>query len=584
MKGKLELTWAGKDEPLLIEPRILLYDEKKSYGAQDTGNILIHGDNLLALKALEKKYAGEVKCIYIDPPYNADSLNEYYDDNFEHSEWIKRMYPRLEILQKLLVEEGTIFIQINDDEQAYLKVICDEIFGRRNFINIISVNMKNIAGASGGGEDKRIKKNCEYILVYAKNYSALVPFTGPYVYTEMSDLIASYLSEGKSWKYTTVLINPGEKVFIGKTLDGSGNEIKVYSRCNYEMMSVKQVANRDGISEKEAYKKYGTKIFRTTNAQTSIRTRIIKFRQDNNIHDELLSIEYVPQTGKNKGSLYEQFYKDDICNLFVWLKDTSEIIDDVLYKRDLLGTYWDMNAWMKNLTKEGNVEFSNGKKPEYLVKQIIEMSTNPGDLVLDSFLGSGTTGAVAHKMNRRYIGIEMGEHAYTHCKTRLDKVIDGTDAGGITKSVNWQGGGGYRFYELAPTLVNIDLHGEPIISKEYNAEQLAAAVALHEGYTYAPDSKCFWKQAKGSNNSYLFVTTQTIDLPYLDIISKEMQQGEYLTIAASVLPTEMKKPYRNISLKYIPQMLLKKCKFGVTNDYNLPIIEPPKIEEEEDEG
>ncbi len=584
MKGKLELTWAGKDEPLLIEPRILLYDEKNSYGAQNTENMLIHGDNLLALKALEKKYADKVKCIYIDPPYNADSLNEYYEDNYEHSEWIKRMYPRLEILQKLLVDEGTIFIQINDDEQAYLKVICDEIFGRRNFINMISVNMKNIAGASGGGEDKRIKKNCEYILVYAKNYYMLPTFNGPYIYTEISDMIEQYIKDGKSWKYTSVLVNPGEKIYCGSTADGEGNEIRVYIRKNFSILSVKQIAKHDGITEKEAYKKYALSIFQTTNAQSSIRTRIIEFKQSKFISDDLLSIEYIPKTGKNKGKIYEQFYKGEKCRLFVWLKDTSEIIDGVLYKRDLLGTYWDMNAWMKNVAKEGNVEFAASKKPENLVKQIIEMSTNPGDLVLDSFLGSGTTAAVAHKMNRRYIGIEMGEHAYTHCKTRLDRVIDGTDAGGITKAVNWQGGGGYSFYELAPTLVNIDSHDEPVISKEYNAEQLAAAVALHEGYTYSPDPQCFWKQAKGSNNSYLFVTTQAIDFPYLDIISKEMKPGEYLTIAATTLPTEMKKPYRNISLKYIPQMLLKKCKFGVTNDYELPIVAPPKVEEEEDEG
>jgi len=247
------------------------------------------------------------------------------------------------------------------------------------------------------------------------------------------------------------------------------------------------------------------------------------------------------------------------------------------YKGRPIGNLWtDINVI--NPMSQERLEFT-GQKPEILIKRCLELTTQPGDLVLDSFLGSGTTAAVAHKMNRRYIGIEMGEHAYTHCKTRLDRVIDGTDAGGITKAVNWQGGGGYSFYELAPTLVNIDSHGEPVISKEYNAEQLAAAVALHEGYTYSPDPQCFWKQAKGSNNSYLFVTTQAIDFPYLDIISKEMKPGEYLTIAATTLPTEMKKPYRYISLKYIPQMLLKKCKFGVTNDYELPIIEPPKVEE-----
>ena len=583
-KRKLELVWDGKDEPLQVEPRILLYDKEKSYGEQNTDNMLIHGDNLLALKALEAKYAGQVKCVYIDPPYNTNAAVEHYDDNFEHSIWLDLMCNRLKVMQKLLSEDGVIFIQIDDEEQAYLKVMCDEIFGRKNFVNMISVNMKNVAGASGGGEDKRIKKNCEYILVYANNYTALKPFDGPYIYTEMSDLIANYIKQGKSWKYTTVLTNPGDKLLVGKTKDGSGNDITIYKRVNYEFMSIKQVAKRDNISEKEAYKKYGTKIFRTTNAQTSIRTRIMKFREEKNVHDELLSIEYVPQTGKNKGTLYEQFYKDDICNLFVWLKDTSEEIDGVLYKRDLLGTYWDMNPWMKNVAKEGNVDFPMSKKPEQLVYQIIDMSTQKGDLVLDSFLGSGTTAAVAHKMNRRYIGIEMGDHAYTHCKVRLDKVIDGEDAGGITKAVNWQGGGGYRFYELAGTLVKLDAHGEHIISDDYDAEKLAAAVALHEGYTYAPDKDCFWKQAVGSEKSYLFTTTRTITMPYLDSIAQSMTQGEFLTIMATSFSPELVKAYKNITIKNIPETLLKKCTFGVDN-YDLPIIDPPQADiDEEGEG
>jgi len=517
----------------------------------------------------------------MNPPYNTGSAFEHYDDNFEHSIWLNLMSERLQILQKLLADDGSIFIQIDDEEQAYLKVLCDEIFGRRNFINMISVNMKNIAGASGGGEDKRIKKNCEYILVYAKDYSEIKPFNGPYIYTEMSELIKGYLQQGKSWKYTSVLLSEGDKYYIGSTNDGVGNEIKVYVRKNYEILSIRQAAKRDMITEKEAYRKYGTRVFRTTNAQTSIRTRIMKFRNENNVHDELLSIEYVPQTGKNKGRVYEQFYKDGICNLLVWLRDTSEVIDGILYKRDLLGTYWDMNAWMKNVAREGSVDFPMSKKPEQLVRQIVDMSTNPGDLVLDSFLGSGTTAAVAHKMNRRYIGIEMGDHAYTHCKVRLDKVIDGEDSGGITKAVNWQGGGGYRFYELAPTLIKLDSFGEPVISEEYDADRLAAAVALNEGYVYQPDSSAFWKQARGSEKSWLFTTTRTITAAYLDSIAQDLGEGEFLTIAATSFAPELAKAYKNITLRLIPQMLLKKCTFGVDN-YNLPIVDPPKVEDDEE--
>ena len=388
-KGKLELTWVGKYDDRVIEPRILMEDREKSYGDPRSENMLIHGDNLVALQALQQDFYGSIKCIYIDPPYNTGSAFEHYDDNLEHSIWLSLMRKRLILLRELLSEEGTIWIQIDDEEQAYLKVLCDEVFGRGNFVNMISVNMKNIAGVSGGGEDKRLKKNCEYILIYAKDYSLLPLFNGPYVYTEISDLVQQYAEEGKSWKYTSVLVEPGEKEYCGSTVDGDGNEIKVYLRKNPVMMSIKQVATRDGITEKEAYKKYGISIFQTTNAQSSIRTRVMEYRNENSIAEDLISIEYVPRTGKNRGTVYEQFYKGDKCRLFVWLKDTSEVIDGELFKKDLQGTYWDMNAWMKNLTKEGSVEFGNGKKPEQLIRQIFEMTTKPGDWVLDSFCVPG---------------------------------------------------------------------------------------------------------------------------------------------------------------------------------------------------
>ena len=583
MANKLELTWVGKDEPVHVEPRLLIECPELSNTEQDpeTQNMLIHGDNLLALKALESKYAGQVKCIYIDPPYNIDAMNEHYDDLIEHSLWLNRMRPRLEILRKLLAEEGVIFIQISDEEQAYLKVLCDEVFGRRNFVNMISVNMKNIAGASGGGEDKRLKKNCEYILIYAKDYTSLPLFNGPYAYTELSVMIRQYLDDGKNWKYTTVLVNPGEKVYVGSATDGDGNEIKIYRRINPVMMSIKQIAKKDGITEAEAYSKYGINIFQTTNAQTSIRTRVIDFRQKFNVTDDVLSIEYIPRTGKNKGTLYEQFYKGDKCRLFVWLRDTSEVIDGKLYKKDLQGTYWDMNAWMKNVAKEGNVDFPNSKKPEKLIQRILEMCTEPNDIVLDSFLGSGTTAAVAQKMGRRWIGVEMGDHAYTHCKVRMDKVIAGEDPGGISKDVNWQGGGGYRFYELAPTLIKEDVFGESVINDEYDADMLAAAVALHEGFSYEPDDKLFWKQSVGSENSYLFVTTRHINSTYLDSIKDTMEEGEYLIIACCSYDSGLDKAYDNITVKKIPQMLLDRCEFGKT-DYNLNIVRPPVYEDEED--
>ena len=247
--NKLELTWIGKEnEPLAVEPRLLLDTPEYSFGEVETGtlpngkpwpgNMLIHGDNLLALRSLEENFIGAIKCIYIDPPYNVDAMNIHYDDFVEHSIWLSRIKPRLEILRRLLTDDGVIFIQISDEEQAYLKVLCDEVFGRSNFVNMISVNMKNIAGASGGGEDKRLKKNCEYILIYAKDYLKLAPFNSVYEYVDMYDEVLNYRKLKKNWHYTSILVDPGEKIYVGATKDGDGNKIKVFKRISPIIKSV----------------------------------------------------------------------------------------------------------------------------------------------------------------------------------------------------------------------------------------------------------------------------------------------------------------------------------------------------------
>lgn len=577
---RLELTWIGKGQEPEVEPRILLHDPSKDYGDTNTENMLIHGDNLLALKALEQQYAGQVKCIYIDPPYNTGEAFEHYDDNLEHSIWLGLMRTRLVLLRNLLSEDGTIWIQINDEEQAYLKVLCDEIFGRGNFINIVSVNMKNAAGASGGGEDKRLKKNCEFIISYAKNYELVQPFKGAFDYTEMYEYVVSYREQGKNWHYTSVLYSQGEKEYIGSTVDGDENEIKIYRRPGAVVMSVRQVMAKEGITEKEVYYKYGTSIFEAKDAQSSIRTRVIGAKKELGLDDDIVSIEYVPKTGKNKGVLYEQFYKGDRCRLFAWLRDISEVIDGVLYKKDLQGTYWDFTSNINNLSKEGGVVFPKGKKPEALVGRIVEMTTEPGDLVLDSFLGSGTTAATSTKLQRTWIGVELGNHCYTHCIPRLKNVIDGTDAGGITEITKWQGGGGYKFYELAPTLIVKDGHGNDVFSDKYNTQMLVAAVTKVNGYFYAPDPEIFWKQGYSQDNSFIYVTTQYLTAAMLDSLAKEVDVFESLLICAPAFDVGLNKRYNNITVKKIPQSVLDKCEYGVDN-YNLNIVEVPECDEEE---
>ena len=579
MKNKLELTWVGKDEEIKVEPRILIEAPSRSNTGADpeTQNMLIHGDNLLALKALKAKFAGQVKCIYIDPPYNTGSAFEHYDDNLEHSIWLDLMYRRLKILRNLLDDDGAIFVQIDSVEMPYLKVVVDEVFGRKNFINIVSVKAK-IAGVSGSNLGKSLQDNVEYILMVAKNAESFELKFVPQKRQELTEYIENYITSGKSWKYTSVFQEIDEGEYIKSFEAGNGDEIKLYRHHNYEISSINRIANTQYNGNiRQAYGSNINRIFRTTNAQTSIRTKVIEHTQQFN-NRGIFSIEYVPTKGKNAGKLIRSYYKDK--NLIAWLRDVVEIQGSSVVKLDNMGNLWD-DIEYNNLTKEGDVRFPDGKKPEKLVERIIRMTTNPGDLVLDSFLGSGTTAAVAHKMGRRWIGIEMGDHAYTHCKVRLDKVIAGEDSGGITSAVDWQGGGGYKFYELAPTLIETDAFGEAIINKEYDANMLASAVALHEGFKYAPDSEFFWKQSVGSENSYLFVTTRHIDNAYLESIQSQMADDEYLTIACTSFSADLPSRSRRVSIKKIPEMLLNRCEFG-KNDYNLNIVDPPVYESEDE--
>lgn len=578
MANKLELTWVGKNNKVGIEPRILIEDKNKSYG-DDSKNILIHGDNLLALKALENIYTNKIKCIYIDPPYNTGSAFEHYDDNIEHSIWLNLMKQRIDILKKLLSDDGAICVQIDAVEMAYLKVVMDEIFGRNNFINIISVKTK-IAGVSGSNLGKSLQDNIEYILFYAKDISKFSINVVPQKKQELMSYIDSYKEQGKSWKYTSVLKKIDEGRFIKEFKAGNGDTIKLFKHDDIEVCSINQLANEiyNGDIKKTYYENIN-KIFRTTNAQTSIRTKVIEETKEYNNGTGFFSIEYVPIKGKNAGKMIRSLYKDN--NLVAWLRDVVNIGEKEIYKLDNMGNLWD-DIQYNNLTKEGNVQFPNGKKPEELVKRIINMTTNKNDIVLDSFLGSGTTCAVAQKMGRRWIGIEMGEHCYSHCKTRIDRIVNGEDQGGITIEENWKGGGGYKFYELAPTLINIDKFGEPVINKEYNAEMLASAVALHEGFKYDPSEEYFWKQSKGNENSYLYVTTKFVDKNDINKIKEEMNENEYLIIACTSYDKEIDGLYKNIKIKKIPEMLLSKCEFGKEN-YNLNIINPPEYEEEIEE-
>ena len=573
---KLELTWIGKGDEPQLEPRILIENPDYSYGDKDSENMLIHGDNLLALKALEQEYAGKVKCIFIDPPYNTGQAFEFYDDGLEVSLWLSLMYERLKILNRLLHKEGVIFVQIDDNFFAHLKLIMDEVFSKQSFLNVITLKTKNSSGASGGGEDKRLKKNTEFLLCYCKhNFNS---FNDQYDDIELSKHLRQMREDGKSFKYTTVLVNVSGKKHYKTIKDGSGNDIEVFKIDSYETKSIKRLAEEESISEIEAFEKYFDFVYTTENAQTSIRTRVQEATDKLN---NMYSIEYYPISGRNKGKKTEIYFVGPKKRLVSWFKNVCIKKGGKIYKREKVGTLWTDLNW-NNVTREGGVRFPNGQKPEILVSRCISLVTNENDFVLDSFLGSGTTAAVAHKMKRKWIGIELGDHAYTHCYPRLKSVINGTDPTGITKDYKWKGGNGFKCYTLAPSLLNQDKYGNWVISKDYNPTMLAAAMAKQEGFIFQPSELTYWQQGQSSEKDYIFTTTQFVTVEMLDKIHDEMQPEESLLLCCKAFQQECENKYPNISIKKIPLVLLGKCEFD-KNDYSLNIVNLPQEESEQED-
>ena len=523
---KLELTWIGKNEELRVEPRILLHDESKDYGDSNSENMLIHGDNLLALKALEQEYAGKVKCVYIDPPYNTGSAFEHYDDNLEHSIWLNLMVPRLEILKRLLCKEGIIWISLDDNEAHYLKVISDEIFGRKNFIADVAWEKSD----SPRMDAKLFSSRYDHTLVYAKNIEHV-----KINQVKTTEIPAHY----------NKVADDGRKYYL-KPLRYMGAADARADRPNlYYAMTAPD----------------GEKIYPKRTDGSDGRWRWASDTVDEN--KDL--IEWI--NGRNGWSVYYRIYADtEATRPPETLFHFQEAGSNRIAKSEIKTLFNDIRAF-------------DTPKPEKLIKLILEISSCEGELVLDSFCGSGTTIAVAHKMNRKYIGIELGEQAYTLCKVRLDLVING-EQGGVSQAVNWHGGGGYKFYELAPTLIKIDSHGMPVFSEEYNSEMLVTAVSKANGYNYAPDKETFWKQGRGQDNSFIYVTTQYLTAEMLDDIAKEVSSFEKLLICALAFDVGLNKRYDNILVKKIPQTLLKKCEYGVDN-YNLNIVNPPEIDDDE---
>ena len=408
---------------------------------KDRDNLIIKGNNLLALHSLKKRFAGKVKLIYIDPPYNTGNDSFNYNDSFNHSTWLIFMKNRLEVARELLSDDGLLWVQTDDGEVNYLGVLLDEVFGRENFINLVTVKTK-IGGVSGSSEGKSLKDATEFIQVYAKNKES-ISLKPIFAMTPVWEYIQTeYIEAGKSWKYTSVLLDLGEKVLI-KT--DSENGRAYYHYPNAKTCSVRQYANDNVLTEEEVYNTIPEKIIRSTNAQSSIRKEVIK--ETNGINSGFVSIEYIPIKGRNKDKKIEILYTQT-KQMVMFLSDmlTEDGEGNLLYKEKLT-TLWDSIQY-NNLSKEGLVDFPNGKKPEKLLQNIIEMSTEENEIVLDFFGGSGSTAATSQKLKRQYISIEQMDGQIEKAIERLVNVTSGKDEKGISKDVNWSGGGSFVYAEL----------------------------------------------------------------------------------------------------------------------------------------
>ncbi|WP_233863697.1 site-specific DNA-methyltransferase [Paraburkholderia adhaesiva] len=536
-KRKLELTWIGKEKRPKLEPRILLEDPAKSYHAKHRvtdddifDNRLIFGDNLLALKALEQEFTGKVKCVFIDPPYNTGSAFTHYDDGLEHSIWLGLMRDRLEIIKRLLADDGSLWITIDDNEAHYLKVLCDEIFGRTNFVsNVVwqkTLTRRNDARAMSTAHD--------HILVYAKNHEYFV---------------VNKLDAGEKQRAT--YRNP-DKDPRGDWLPVPFHAPNIRPNLTYEIITP---------GGKSLWPPKG-RCWSTTKEQFEA------LYADNRIYFGL------------DGNGMAQRKK-------FWNESENKMVPWTWWGYEEAGDNREANKEAKLLAELAGIEEKfDTPKPEKLLKLVLEIATAPGDLVLDSFSGSGTTGAVAHKMGRRWIMVELGEHIHTHIIPRLKKVVDGEDKGGVTESTAWKGGGGFRYHHLAPSLIVNDRWGNPVVNPDYNAAHLAEALCKLEGFNYAPSEVQWWQHGHSSERDFIYVTTQNLSVDQLQALSEEVGADQSLLVCCSafhgVTAAKAVERWPHLTLKKIPKMVLTRCEWG-HDDYslnvaNLPMAEPEPVE------
>jgi adenine-specific DNA-methyltransferase len=533
VRQKLELTWIGKENRPRLEPRILLEDPEKSYHAPHRvtdrdifDNRLIFGDNLLALKALEQEFAGKIKCIFIDPPYNTGAAFSHYDDGVEHSIWMSLMRDRLHLLNSLLASDGSLWITIDDTECHYLKVVCDEVFGRQNFVANVVWQKKFSPQANAVW----LSDSHDHVLVYAKEKSIWRPNLLPR--SEAADARYSNPDNDPRGPWTsgdfTISLTGGQR---GAQFARTGVSENIYE---IETLSGRKLWPTKGRC-------WGTS-----------KNRYLDLVADNRIWFGM----YGSNVPRIKRFLSE--VQEGIVCMTIWLR--TEVGDNQDAKREVMAF--------------NSEEVFSTPKPERLLRRVIELGSNRGDFVLDSFAGSGTTGAVAHKMGRRWILVELGEHCHTHIIPRLKKVIDGEDPGGITKAVGWKGGGGFRYYRLAPSVLEKDKWGNWVISKEYNGAMLAEALCKLEGFVYAPSDTVYWQHGHSTERDFIYVTTQNLRHDQLQQLSDEVGAERSLLVLCTAFRGKAD-GYPNLTVKKIPRAVMARCEWG-RDDYSLRVENLPQ--------
>lgn len=533
MANRLELTWVRKEDRPRIEPRVLLEDASKSFHAPTKvsehdlyDNRLIFGDNLLGLKALEQEFSGRVKCIYIDPPYNTGSAFAQYEDGREHSTWLSLMRDRLELLRRLLSNEGSMWVQLDDNEAHYCKVLLDEMFGRENFVANVVWN-KSYAVRSNA---QFFSTAHEHLLVYCKDRKR-AQFNR---FSRTEEQEARYENPDQDSR------GPWQSVTMTISLVG-GARGRQYARTGHS----------ENIYEVRSPS--GRKFLPPPNRCWS------------------RSAEGFAELDK-EGRIWWGPRGDSVPRLKQFLSEADEgVLPTTLWAE---GDVFGLNQQgIRELRALGLPDFPT-PKPERLISRVLEVGSSRGDLVLDSFAGSGTTGAVAHKMGRRWIMVELGNHCHTHIIPRLKKVIDGSDQGGISEAVGWKGGGGFRYYGLAPSLLAKDEFGNWVVNKQYNAGMLAEAVCKLEGYRYAPSGDVYWQHGNSSDDSFIYVTTQTLLVEQLRRLDEEVGPKRALLICCGSFTAKNLIDFPRLTVKKIPKAVLHRCEWG-HDDYSLEIRSLP---------